>query len=882
MHANPTMPDFLAALGVLAPLAPLLVDATLKGTLLLGIAALLTRLMHRRSAASRHFVWSLAVGGLLLLLPLSALLPALRVELLPALAVNAVTARPAAAAHAAAEPRPARVTAIEQEWLDVAAPPEPTSSRAAVTVVPPATENLAAAAVARRDVEPLRWWQLLVLIWGAGAALLLARLTVGTLLVRRASRRAAPVRDARWRSVVRQASGKLQLSQDVPLRVVDRATTPMVCGVIAPAVIIPSEALEWSTERCVVVALHELAHIKRRDAMIEVIAQLAGALFWFHPLMWLAARRMRLERERACDDWVLAERTTPSVYADHLLDIVRRLGSSAHPAFAALAMARRSQFEGRLIAILDPRQERGSVPRRARAFGASVAAALVLPLSAVNPWLDAPDLAPPAETVSEWTPEVPDEIEPVTPPEVSVPPTVTGILDTALLSADSGSATFQCLEQKVRGSWTHTNFEDDGGENPRMRVVMAQDGRCVEVRSEGKVTFADDESDVAAIGDGGFFSVMEEAGGTARKLVIRPGSGGQLDRRYTVNGTARELDADGRAWLWRILLDVIRETGYDADGRVKRLLAKGGAKEVLAEVRQIRSGGAKTRYLDALVEARELAPDTLILLAAMVKNDISSSGDKARLLSTLAEQPRADAAVRRSVIDAAASISSSGDRRRVLTALVEESEDVESLILALRCAHGISSSGDKAALLLQIADKYVEDDALRAEYLAAATTISSSGDRTRVLTALLDEATLSDAALADLLAAAAGISSSGDKARVLTQVAEGYSLGDARARGAFFAAVNAISSSGDRRRVLMATLARDELSDDALLQVIEASRKMSSSSDKVAVLMELANTHGLPSGRVREAFMKAAESLSSDGDYRRLMSSIAGRRSLQL
>jgi beta-lactamase regulating signal transducer with metallopeptidase domain len=875
MHANAAMADFLGT-----P-ASLLVDVALKATLLLGAAALLTRLMHRRSAAGRHFVWSLAVGGSLLLPPLSALLPAFRIELLPALSLapdpapswapeRATTPPPEPARRSAPEPARSEATASQ------VAPPPP------IDAAPPAVSEAAPPVTTWVETPPHRWWRLVVLLWVVGAALALARLTVGTLLVRRAWRRAEPLRDPRWRSVVRQASRRLDLSGDVPLRVVHRATTPMVCGVIRPTVVVPSEALAWSTERCFVVALHELAHIKRHDALIEVIAQLAHSLFWFHPLMWVAARRMRLERERACDDCVLAARTAPSVYADHLLDIVRALGSSAHPSFAALAMARRSQFEGRLIAILDPRQARGGVPRRARALGATLATALIVPLSAVNPWLGAPDLAPPAETSPEWMPKGPEPMEPVAPLVVLDPAAVPAIPDTSSPAIATGSATFQCLEQKVSGSWTHTNFEEHGGDDSRMRVVMAQDGRCVEVLSRGKITFADDESDVMAISSGGSFSVMEAVGGTTRKLVIRPGRGGQLERQYTVNDTAREMDAEARAWLSRMLLDVIRETGYDADGRVKRLLAKGGAKAVLGEVERIRSSGAKARYLEALLGARELSPDTLVMVAVMVKDDVDSSGDKARLLSMIAEQPRADMPVRRGVMDAAASISSSGDRRRVLTSLVEESEDAASLVLAIRAGRGISSSGDKAALLLEIADKYVEHDTLRAEYLAAAATISSSGDRTRVLMALLDRAALSNAALADLLAVAGDIGSSGDKARLLTLVADGYSLGDARVRRAFFAAAGTIPSSGDLRRVLMATLARDGLADEELLEVIAASRKISSSSDRVAVLSELANTHGLSSERVRAEFMKAAESLASDSDYRRLMSTVTGQRTLQL
>ena len=118
--------------------------------------------------------------------------------------------------------------------------------------------------------------------------------------------------------------------------------------------------------------LHELAHVKRRDCLTHVLAQAACAFHWFNPLAWLAVKRARTERERACDDLVLACGTRGSDYADQLLEMARVLRGDRFPALlggASLAMAHRSQLEGRLIAILDPRLPRAGVTRGARARG---------------------------------------------------------------------------------------------------------------------------------------------------------------------------------------------------------------------------------------------------------------------------------------------------------------------------------------------------------------------------------------------------------------------------------------------------------------------------------------------------------------------------------
>jgi bla regulator protein blaR1 len=87
-------------------------------------------------------------------------------------------------------------------------------------------------------------------------------------------------------------------------------------GIVYPVVLLPDDADSWPEERRRFVLVHEMAHVKRLDALTQLAGQLALALFWFDPLMWVANRRMQLEREHACDDYVLRHGTAPSKYAD--------------------------------------------------------------------------------------------------------------------------------------------------------------------------------------------------------------------------------------------------------------------------------------------------------------------------------------------------------------------------------------------------------------------------------------------------------------------------------------------------------------------------------------------------------------------------------------
>ncbi len=166
----------------------------------------------------------------------------------------------------------------------------------------------------------------------------------------------------------------------------------MTWGWRRPIVLLPPDAEHWSTERRLLVLRHELVHVKRGDYVTQLLGQGAVALYWFHPLVWFAARRLRIERERACDDAVLTLGTRASTYATHLLAIASSIHANPIGAATSIPMARRSQLEGRLMAILDPHIRR--VAARATAtVVVALLATLALAVSIVTPDAQTTDAA---------------------------------------------------------------------------------------------------------------------------------------------------------------------------------------------------------------------------------------------------------------------------------------------------------------------------------------------------------------------------------------------------------------------------------------------------------------------------------------------------------
>jgi Tol biopolymer transport system component len=158
----------------------------------------------------------------------------------------------------------------------------------------------------------------------------------------------------------------------------------MTWGLLRPVVLLPADAENWSEERRRLVLLHELAHVQRADCLTQFLAHLACALYWFNPLTWLAARQLRVERERACDDQVLAGGVKASAYAEHLLEIARLARRASCASVAAVAMARPSQLEGRLLAVLDANRSRTAVSRLAALVAVVAGSGIVVPLAALE------------------------------------------------------------------------------------------------------------------------------------------------------------------------------------------------------------------------------------------------------------------------------------------------------------------------------------------------------------------------------------------------------------------------------------------------------------------------------------------------------------------
>jgi beta-lactamase regulating signal transducer with metallopeptidase domain/HEAT repeat protein len=337
----------LAQLGFAHPGATSVWILVAKATIILMAALAVTLVMQRASAGARHLVWLVTLGSLLLVPAVAAWAP-IRIALLPAPTAQA----------------------------DISAPLIPVSTRNAIVTAPgkkiaivnsaPTNTSAAVSASAGTAAEPA--WRrvdaltVLLLVWAAVAFAIMASLAGATLALRRIVRGSQPVVDESWLAILWDICDRFGLDEAPVLLRSEETQMPFACGVLKPTIVLPADCDNWTLDRRRAVLLHELAHVTRHDLLGHTLGRLVSAVYWFHPLVWTAAKRLRSESERACDDLALSCGTVAADYAEHLLDIVTSVRRERTPA-VALAMARRKEFEGRMLAILDPELTRAKPGR---------------------------------------------------------------------------------------------------------------------------------------------------------------------------------------------------------------------------------------------------------------------------------------------------------------------------------------------------------------------------------------------------------------------------------------------------------------------------------------------------------------------------------------
>ena len=313
----------------------------LESTLTVAVGLLAVAILRGRSAATRHAILAASL----------VLVPILPITAAVAPAWNMPVLDTWLASDAAGT--------STLRWLQEAPAPVPAARASAPAAAVTTTAGFTPAA-------------LLGGIWLAGVVTGLLHLAVGLRRLSALAAASAPVDIPAWTSAARDIRERFGIGRPIDLRQSGHQTLLVTWGLWRPRVVVPATAMDWPVDRIHSVLGHELAHVRRGDWAVQMAVELVRTAYWFHPLVWIACRRLRDESEHACDDAVIDSGVAAQEYATHLFEVARTFAGHPDRWLPAAAIARPSTLERRIAAMLS------ADPNRRPARRWATAAAIVM------------------------------------------------------------------------------------------------------------------------------------------------------------------------------------------------------------------------------------------------------------------------------------------------------------------------------------------------------------------------------------------------------------------------------------------------------------------------------------------------------------------------
>jgi beta-lactamase regulating signal transducer with metallopeptidase domain len=189
-------------------------------------------------------------------------------------------------------------------------------------------------------------------LWLIGTPITFALLAMGVVGTKRLRIASHTINDDAIKNLSTRLASSLRITRRVGLAVCDRIATPVLIGILRPMILLPPAALTgWSPDEIEMVLLHELAHVRRWDNLVNLLQRCIESLLFFHPAVWIISTWVRREREDCCDAIVVRRTERPHAYAELLLNL-----ATAHQPLAGLAFASHP-LRSRIRRILEPKSD---------------------------------------------------------------------------------------------------------------------------------------------------------------------------------------------------------------------------------------------------------------------------------------------------------------------------------------------------------------------------------------------------------------------------------------------------------------------------------------------------------------------------------------------
>ncbi len=344
---------------LLTAITDYLINQSLQLSMLFAILICACWILRNASAHVRYLLWGVFLA--------KCLIPPLYGIVLPVLPEQAVAAAPIVSDQPEAAATPSymlrETTPLPSESLSHAAP--------------------ALAVETKRINLTAREW--LGLIWAFGATFFLSYVVRKGWRIHTRLRSARRPAESSLREEIASLRHTLGTKRFPRIWTVPDISQPFVWGVWRGDIYVPedfSQIGDFEDRRSIL--MHELGHVRRFDAAVNVAQVVIQSLYFFHPLVWWASARLRHEREKSCDEWVVARlKTQPGQYSEAIINSLAQAVEPSLPSSALAIAGPVKKVENRINTLMSPERVFQSRPTWKAVVVVSIAAALIVPAAFV-------------------------------------------------------------------------------------------------------------------------------------------------------------------------------------------------------------------------------------------------------------------------------------------------------------------------------------------------------------------------------------------------------------------------------------------------------------------------------------------------------------------
>ncbi len=427
-----------------------------------------------------------------------------------------------------------------------------------------------------------------------------------------------------------------------------------------------------------------------------------------------------------------------------------------------------------------------------------------------------------------------------------------------------------------------------------------------DIQVKGEIKVNDDDTGIKSISPGGYLKFSKKTFGNKRSIMVESNSKGKLTYEYYEGRQKEPYEPEGRKWMADVLLEIIRMTGIDAEGRTKRIYSKSGVDGVLEEIHFISSNTVMAKYFEALLNNFSLKSDELLTVTSSIANEMSSNTERGRLFRRHSDLFLRDNTTAVGYFNSISKLSSNTERGSILTNIsakidfndpkvteayfacidkmssntergkvlrnTERTQELSTQAYSrlLVSTKKLSSNTEMGSVLRSLDFLDMKDPNISTAYFNAIDRMSSNTEAGRTMQYLIKNYHLNEDNYVRLLGSIKKLTSNTEMGSVLRSI-DVLNLGSPKINEAYFLAINRMTSNSETRSVLNYTLQNHEMNTNSWAQFFETTGRLSSNTEMGSVLSSAIDYMPFDDETVVDGFFLATSKFSSSTEHGRVL-----------